>query len=89
MRRDKTWHLLVARSRERIDERQLAAACERADIIIADRWLPRSCMPKWLKADRRFLSENGGATIYLEPGKLETVGQSQGQHGWWTAETKR
>ena len=81
------WHLLVARSRERIDERELAAACEKADIVIAGRWLPRSCRPKWLKADRRFLDENGGLSIHLEEQRIVTVGAGQGEHGWWRPAT--
>ena len=82
----RVWHLLVARSRERLDERELAAACERADLVIADRWLPRSCQPRWLKADGRFLKEHGGAVIDLEAEKVETVSMHQGEHGWWKGE---
>ncbi|MBX7540611.1 ComEC/Rec2 family competence protein [Qipengyuania sphaerica] len=82
-RGERIWHLLVARSRERIDERELAAACEKSDIVIAARWLPRSCRPKWLKSDRRFLEENGGLAIYLKSERIVTVAESQGSHGWW------
>lgn len=88
-RSDKVWHLLVARSRERIDERALAAACERSDIVIADRWLPRSCRPRWLKADGRYLDAQGGTTIYLEDRRIETVAAHQGMHGWWQAPERR
>ena len=76
-------HLLMARSRDRIDERDLAAACERSDIVIADRYLPQSCNPKWLKADRRMLDRTGGLTIILADRTIQTVGSSQGSHGWW------
>lgn len=79
----RAWHLLLSRSRERIDERSLAAACELSDLVIADRWLPRSCRPKWLKADRRFLAENGGLAIYLSEARIDTVAKNQGEHGWW------
>ncbi|MBX7493165.1 ComEC family competence protein [Qipengyuania sp. 1NDW9] len=79
----RTWHLMVARTKNRIDERQLAAACERADIVIADRWLPRSCAPKWLKADGRFLAQNGGLSIHLEEERIDRVADGQGAHGWW------
>ena len=82
-RAGRTWHLLVARTKARMDERQLAAACELSDIVVADRWLPRSCRPKWLKADGRFLDENGGLAIHLAEERIETVGESQGSHGWW------
>lgn len=83
------WHLLMARSREYVSERALAAACDRADIVIADRWLPASCRPSWLKADRRMLSQTGGLTINLQQQKVRSVAQGQGKHGWWRASTRR
>ena len=82
-RNERTWHVLVAKTRNRIDERQLAAACERADIVIADRWLPRSCRPKWMKADGRFLTKSGGLAIHLSDERFDAVVDSQGRHGWW------
>ena len=80
--------LLIGRSRERIDERELAAACERADVVVSERWLPRSCRPRALKADRALLGKTGGLAITLGSGDLgsgqvRTVADSQGQHGWW------
>jgi competence protein ComEC len=77
------WAVLMARSRERIEERALAAACERSDVVVADRWLPRSCRPRWLKADRALLERTGGLSLYLEEGRIATVAQAQGEHGWW------
>lgn len=77
------WHLLMARNRERIEERALAAACDRSDIVIADRYLPRSCQPRWLKADRSMLDETGGLSINLASQEYRTVADSQGDHGWW------
>ncbi len=84
-RGDRDWILLIARNRNRIDERALAAACERADIVIADRWLPRSCRPRWLKADRNFLERKGGLALYLADQRIEAAGDRQGTHGWWRA----
>lgn len=80
------WRLLVARSRHYVDAGQLIAACAAADIVIAARSLPRSCTPRLLKADRRFLAQHGGLAVYLasEP-KIVTVAQNQGEHGWWRA----
>jgi competence protein ComEC len=75
--------LLMARSNVMVPERALAAACERADIVVADRWLPRSCVPRWLKADMRMLSETGGLAVNLAEREITTVADSQGQHGWW------
>ena len=78
----RAWHVLVARNRQRIDERQLSAACEKAHIVIADRWLPRSCRPLWLKADRRFLESHGGTVIHLADEKIVTAHTRQSDHGW-------
>lgn len=77
------WHVLMARNREMIEERALAAACERSDIVIADRWLPRSCQPRWLRADRRMLEKTGGLSIDLKHGSYRSVAETQGEHGWW------
>ncbi len=77
------WHILMARTRDRIEERALAAACEQSDIVIADRYLPRSCRPRWLKADRRLLDQTGGIAINLGRASINTVAARQGQHGWW------
>ena len=75
--------LLIGRSRERIDERELAAACERSDIVISERWLPRSCHPLRLKADRNLLEKTGGLAFDLASGQVRTVAETQGRHGWW------
>ena len=73
----------MSRSRGLIEERALAAACERADIVVSERWLPRTCRPRWLKADGRMLAETGGLAIVLDGQKVAKVAQSQGDHGWW------
>ncbi|WP_407874321.1 ComEC/Rec2 family competence protein [Qipengyuania nanhaisediminis] len=77
------WSLLMARNRSLIEERALAAACEQSDIVVADRFLPRSCRPRWLKADRRLLEETGGLAIDLDAQRITRVADSQGEHGWW------
>ena len=79
----RTWRLLIAQSENRVEERALAAACARADLVIADRRLPRSCRPAWLKADRRMLESTGGLAIHLATGEVRSVAASQGEHGWW------
>jgi competence protein ComEC len=79
----RTWRLLIGRSRDPVAERELAAACDISDIVISDRWLPRSCRPKWLKADRNLLDRTGGLAIDLERGRVATVAQEQGEHAWW------
>ncbi len=79
------WSLLLARNRDMIEERALAAACERADIVVADRFLPRSCSPRWLKADRRLLEQTGGLALNLADQHITSVSEGQGEHGWWRA----
>ncbi|MBB4857051.1 competence protein ComEC [Novosphingobium chloroacetimidivorans] len=77
------WRLLLTRSRGALPERSLAAACERVDLVIADRWLPRSCRPRWLKADRDLLRQTGGLAIDLYDPHIRTVAEGEGRHGWW------
>ena len=83
-----SWSLLMARSRDMVEERALAAACDRADIVVADRFLPRSCQPRWLKADRRLLERTGGLALYLDEPRMTAVAESQGEHGWWQGEER-
>lgn len=82
-REGRKWTILMARTRDRIEERALAAACARADIVIADRFLPRSCRPRWLKADRKLLQRSGGLSITLASRRIESVAAGEGSHGWW------
>jgi competence protein ComEC len=84
-RGNRDWNVLMARSRSYIEERALAAACDRADIVVAGRWLPRSCQPRWLKADRKYLDASGGLALYLPEERVATVAQAQGEHPWWEA----
>ena len=89
VREGRSWSLLVARSKHYVDALQLIRACEAADIVIAARTMPRSCAPRWLKADRRFLAGHGGLAIHLDSNpRLVTVGESQGRHGWWRVEAR-
>ena len=83
----RTWRLLISRGRDQVPERALAAACDRADIVIAERRLPRSCRPSVLKADRRLLSRTGGLAVTLGPWSIRTVAETQGSHGWWQPPT--
>ena len=83
IRGGRAWHLLMTRGKDMVAERELAAACERVDIVVSDRYLPRSCKPRWLKADRHTLDQTGGLTIDLSGGKIYSVAEGQGEHGWW------
>ncbi|HVR89604.1 MAG TPA: ComEC/Rec2 family competence protein [Novosphingobium sp.] len=77
------WHVLAARGKDLVEERALAAACDRVDIVVSERWLPRSCHPRWLKVDRGLLARTGGLSFDLGAGHIRTVAQDQGEHGWW------
>ncbi len=77
------WRLLAIRSRERIDWTQLTRACADADIVVADRRLPRGCTPRWLKLDRAVLSTSGGVAIMLgEAPHVSSVADRLGHHPW-------
>ncbi len=80
------WTILMARNRDLVEERALAAACERSDIVIAERYLPRSCRPRWLRADKRYLDQKGGIALNLDAGTITDVASGQGGHGWWRGE---
>lgn len=77
------WQLLLARGKTMVPVRALAAACERADIVVSERYLPWGCKPRWLKADRDMLERSGGLTVNLESGRIRSVAEDEGQHGWW------
>lgn len=79
----RVWVILLGRNRTQVEERALAAACSQADIVVAERYLPQSCMPRWLKADRRYLERSGGLSIDLAAERITSVADRQGNHGWW------
>lgn len=77
------WRLLAIRSREHIDWVSLTRACADADIVVADRRLPRGCTPRWLKLDRAELERTGGVAIFLERSpRVESVTDRIGFHPW-------
>jgi competence protein ComEC len=77
------WQLLLSRGTDFVPYPDLLAACAAADIVVADRRLPTACRPRLLKADRRLLDQTGGLVIDLAGRRIETVAQTEGQHGWW------
>ena len=77
------WRILMARGKAMVSERALAAACKRADVVISERYLPWSCKPRWLKADRDLLERSGGLTIHFARGEIASVAEGEGAHGWW------
>ncbi|HEU0311313.1 MAG TPA: ComEC/Rec2 family competence protein [Sphingomicrobium sp.] len=81
--RGRSWRLLAIRSRHRIDWSVLTQACVDADIVIADRRLPRGCKPRWLKLDRESLNRTGGLAIHLgDDPRVSTVADRLGHHPW-------
>ena len=76
------WRLLAARSPYLVDVGALARACAAADIVVADRRLPRNCRPRWLKADAPLLARTGGLAIGLASGEVTSVADLQGAHPW-------
>ena len=82
-RSGRDWQVLMSQTGYYIEEDILSAACSRADIIISDRFMPRSCKPRWLKADRRMLRETGGLAVNLADASWTSVSEGQGDHGWW------
>jgi competence protein ComEC len=79
----RAWRLLAIRSRNRIDWAVLTRVCADADIVIADRRLPRACQPRWLKLDRPSLERAGGVALYLaSKPHVATVADRVAQHPW-------
>ena len=77
------WRLLAIRSNHRIDWAALTRACADADIIVADRRLPRGCTPRWLKLDRAALEATGGVTLFLgDSPAIRTVAERVSNHPW-------
>lgn len=62
-RRD--WMVLATRSDVRLPLAPLVAACAGADIVVADRRLPRGCRPRWLLLDAGWLRDHGGVLVWL------------------------
>jgi competence protein ComEC len=77
------WRLLAIRSRDRIEWRHLTRLCADADIVVAERRLPRGCTPRWLKFDRASLEEKGGVAVYLSgEARVATVSDRVGRLPW-------
>ncbi|WP_121118160.1 ComEC/Rec2 family competence protein [Croceibacterium ferulae] len=84
LREGRRWRVLMSRSRRLVDAAQLSRACSAADIVVADRRLPRTCVPREIRADRWSLARTGGLAIDLgRTAEVTSVSDSQGEHGWW------
>ncbi|WP_129792781.1 ComEC/Rec2 family competence protein [Sphingosinicella sp. CPCC 101087] len=77
------WRILATRSAHFVRWDQMVRACAEADIVVADRMLPRGCVPRWLKADRMLLRRTGGIAVKLDSGPgIDTVAGQVGRHPW-------
>jgi competence protein ComEC len=77
----RNWHILATRTPYRLDLDHFKQACAWADIAVSDRWLPRTCVPKWLKLDTQTLGQTGGIAIDLTGAVVTTV-NADDQHPW-------
>jgi competence protein ComEC len=77
------WRILATRTRHFVRWDEMIRACSQADIVVADRLVPRACQPRWLRADRALLARTGGLSIRLgrEP-TVATVAERVGRHPW-------
>jgi competence protein ComEC len=82
LRGDRHWNVLATRSRDFVAVPALVAACRKADIVVSDRRLPRTCRPRWLKADRALLRQTGGLAISLSSARIDSVADLLGRHPW-------
>jgi competence protein ComEC len=97
IRDGRRWRILATRTRNLLDFDPLKRACAEADIVVSDRRLPSTCIPRWIKADRAFLHKTGGLAITLgenpasapsRTAAAHTPGQSrhiEASNGYWIA----
>ncbi len=76
------WRVLATRSRYLAPIEAMNADCAAADIVVSDRTLPRTCRPRWLKADKPMLAQTGGLALTFAGGRVETVRAGEGAHPW-------
>lgn len=79
---DHRYSVMATTSSYYVDALELVRACERVDIVIADRGLPKSCTPRWFKADRYALARSGGLAVYLDPPRIRTTFAADDRHPW-------
>ena len=85
----RVWRLLATRTPHMVEIGAMNRACAGADIVVSDRRLPRSCVPRWLKLDRAFLASSGGVAITLgERPRVANVADQLGKHPWAVRGTK-
>lgn len=80
--------LLAIRTTQKIDWSSLVEACSAADIVVADRRLPRACRGRWLTLDAPRLRDTGGLLIDVEQGRTESVAEQLGALPWARPESR-
>lgn len=85
----RSWRILATRSGYFVDAGELIAACRQADIVVADRGLPKACVPRWLRLDRQTLAKTGGIAIAFDAGRVVTVRSPGDRHPWVMPPTVR
>lgn len=85
---DRRYSVMATTSDYYVDALELIRACERVDIVIADRGLPKSCRPRWFKADRFALARSGGLAVYLDPPRVRSTFDAGDRHPWRKAAQK-
>lgn len=78
----RTWRIAATRSPYRLPWAAFAETCRAVDIVISDRRLPRSCVPRWLKLDKELLAKTGGLAIGLASPRVESVFGARDDHPW-------
>ncbi|WP_293883065.1 ComEC/Rec2 family competence protein [Sphingomonas sp.] len=86
MRDGRVWRIVATRSRFILPIEAFVAECAAADIVISDRRLPRTCKPKWLKADRPMLEQTGGLAINFASRTVAAVSVVGDDHPWVVAQ---
>lgn len=77
--------VLATRSGDLVPAGELAAVCRRADVVVSERRLPRTCRARWLTLDRPTLARTGGVAVTFATGRVVTVRTAGDQHPWVTA----
>nr|WP_295665662.1 ComEC/Rec2 family competence protein [Sphingomonas sp.] len=78
----RNWRILATRSVYLVPIQELIMACETADIVVSERWLPKACHPRWLRLDKNVLAKTGGVAITLSQQNVVTVLRPGDRHPW-------
>ena len=83
MHGSRRWRVLATRSGYPVPADALVAACRGADIVVSERWLPKACVPRWLRLDKPVVARTGGVAITLGAAPaVRTVFRAGDRHPW-------